>query len=211
MLRALHGQLGAAQRMAGAGPPAGAGWEPNLTGDAVSLGGLRETLGAGLGLPGGVQPEADLAGAAAQPGDMEREAGAGAHDVPDPDPAAAPGAARERAWQEERDVRVLELLRSKARARQRCRDPLGHAPGCAMAAALGRRDATRKPRAREPWRRHTRSRLRAARSSKPSTGADVCGRGARAGRRGTLRRASESMMPKYVCRDAQILLMLSMP
>lgn len=143
MLRALHGQLGAAQRMAGAGPPAGAGWEPNLTGDAVSLGGLRETLGAGLGLPGGVQPEADLAGAAAQPGDTEREAGAGAHDVPDPDPAAAPGAARERAWQEERDVRVLELLRSKARARQRCRDPLGHAPGCAMAAALGRRDATR--------------------------------------------------------------------
>jgi hypothetical protein len=201
MLRALHGQLGAAQRMAGAGPPAGAGWGPHLAGDPMSLGGLRETLGAGLGLPCSPQPEPNPTGAAAQPWRAERDAGAGAHDVPDPDPAAAPGAARERARQEERDVQVLELLRSKARARQRSRDPAGYAPGGAHGGSTRASERATAPRGSEkPGGGNLDSRSCAARGSKTCDYAAAIGRRARGGRRGMMQRAAESASPKYGCR-----------
>ncbi len=118
MLRALQAQLSAARHEAGARQATGSAWQSGQElgggrgGAGGHLGGLREALAAGLGLP--ISPGSPER-CAPQPDSAAGLTGGGREDAgaPDLEQAAESAAARERAAQEARNARVLELLRSK--------------------------------------------------------------------------------------------------
>lgn len=118
MLRALQAQLNAARHEADARQATGSAWQSGHElgggrgGAGGHLDGLREALAAGLGLP--ISPGSPER-CAPQPDSAAGWAGGGREDAdaPDLEKAAESAAARERAAQEARNARVLELLRSK--------------------------------------------------------------------------------------------------